>query len=101
MLAEEAPESAAPGRAVVLALRPEALRLGPADGAREANAMPVDVCETAYLGEVVQQRVGLHHDGASAEFRVFELRPTVVARDGRSEPAVLSIAPDDVVILVD
>jgi hypothetical protein len=30
---------------------------------------------------------------------VFELRPTVVARDGRAEPAVLTIAPADVVVL--
>ncbi|MBM4155144.1 MAG: ABC transporter ATP-binding protein [Lentisphaerae bacterium] len=94
---------AAEGASVTLALRPEALHLAPAaDGSSAPNALSGDVVETAYLGEVVQQQVRLRAAAGSPApppFRVFELRPTVVARDGRAEPAVLSIAPADVVVL--
>jgi iron(III) transport system ATP-binding protein len=97
---------AAVGAAVTLALRPEALRLAPLTGAAAptAGVLRGDVIETAYLGEVVQQQVRLRTmDGSAASgapvFRVFELRPTVVARDGRAEPVALSIAPADIVVL--
>ena len=95
---------AAGGATVTLALRPEALRLAPAGGPAAPNTLPGDVIETAYLGEVIQQQVRLRApagppDGSAPLFRVFELRPTVVARDGRAEPVVLSIAPADVVVL--
>ena len=95
---------AAEGADVTLALRPEALRLAPAGGPPAPNALHGDVLETAYLGEVVQQQVRLRPaDGVAAAgipvFRVFELRPTLVARDGRAAPVVLTIAPADVVVL--
>jgi iron(III) transport system ATP-binding protein len=95
---------AAAGADVTLALRPEALRLASPGGPAAAPTFRGEVVETAYLGEVVQQQVRLRAaDGVAAAaapvFRVFELRPTVVARDGRAEPAVLTIAPADVVVL--
>lgn len=96
---------AAAGAAVTLALRPEALHLAPAGGPALANSLQGAVLETAYLGEVVQQQVRLRPadgaaDPAAPVFRVFELRPTLVARDGRAEPVVLTIAPADVVVFI-
>ncbi|MBU4461296.1 MAG: ABC transporter ATP-binding protein [Verrucomicrobia bacterium] len=95
---------AAAGADVTLALRPEALRLAHGGAPAAAHVFRGEVLETAYLGEVVQQQVRLRsaNGGAGAAapvFRVFELRPTVVARDGQAEPALLAIAPADVVVL--
>ena len=93
----------APGAAVALSLRPENLRLGtPPPGA--ANVLRGRAHDTIYLGEVVQQAVRLAPAAGAAdglELRVFELRPTVLCRDGRTEEVAVWFDPADAVVLTE
>ncbi len=96
LIATDAPPEAVPGADVTLSLRPEALRLDPPP-AGAPNRLAGTLLETGYLGDVVRQAVRLA--GHAGDTQVFELRPTVTARDGRTVPVQLWIAPDDVVVL--
>ena len=90
---------AAAGAAVTLSIRPECLRLDPA-AVEAPNVLPAVATDTSYLGEVVQQTLRLEAPGAEpAWLKVFELRPTVVARDGAVVPVRVHAAPEDVVAL--
>lgn len=86
---------AAAGATVAISIRPEALHLGPAP-AGEANVWDGQVHDTVYLGELAQHSVRV---GGARDFKVFEISPRFVARDGRVEPATVWVREEDVVVL--
>jgi iron(III) transport system ATP-binding protein len=84
------------GDPVIVSLRPETLRLGepPADAPNQLHGV---VHDSVYLGEMAQHQVRIGGpDGPN--FKVFDLNPRIVARDGE-EPAAVWVDPDDVVVL--
>jgi len=90
----------APGDAVTLSVRPEAVRLGapPADA---PNRFEGTVHHTVYLGEVAQHQVTLRAAGGTGDalnLKACELNPRIAARN-RAEPATVWVAPEDVVAL--
>ncbi len=85
------------GSKVTLSVRPEAIRLGapPADA---ANVFDGVVHDTVYLGEVAQHTVTLGNP--PAHFKVFDMNPRVLARDGKLDSKVW-FAADHVVLLTE
>ena len=51
--------------------------------------------DTLYLGEMAQHQVDL----AGAVWKVFELHPKIVARDGEQSAVALWCRPENVVVL--
>ena len=93
---------AAPGDAVTISLRPEAVRLGapPADA---PNVFAAVVRESVYLGELAQHQVALTPaagaaEGAGPAIKVFELHPRFLA-GGRADLTRAGFDPRDVVLL--
>ncbi len=87
------PEGLAVGEAVQVSIRPEALRLLPAD-APAGDGFPVTLKHIDYLGEIADH-IGETADGKPLKF--FELNPRNCSSAG--ETVRLSVAPDDVVCL--
>ncbi|MGC4033148.1 MAG: ABC transporter ATP-binding protein [Tepidisphaeraceae bacterium] len=92
-------DGVAAGQKVTLSIRPETIKLNAAGPA--VNRFDATVHDTIYLGEVAQHVVSITVGGKKTELRAFELNPKVVARDGATEAAVVSVDPSDVVILKD
>ena len=92
-----APENLSVGDAVTLSIRPEAVMLNnpPADA---PNVFPGKVHNTIYLGEMAQHVVDLPGEGDGKGWKVFDLNPRIVARDGVEEAQVW-VDPVDVVVL--
>ena len=82
------------GTPLLVAVRPEALRLAP-DAAIPADqpALRGVVAETTYLGELAEH----HVDCAGTRVRVFELNPR--QRSRRGEPVALTADAEQVVVL--
>jgi iron(III) transport system ATP-binding protein len=95
------PDLPASGR-VVLSIRPETIRLGPAP-ADTPNAFRGWLHDTVYLGETAQhqlQAAAASDVGAEGpSLKVFELNPRTVARDNAREDIRFWVAPEDVVVL--
>ena len=89
----------ASGTKVTLSVRPEALRVN--STRQTVNRFDAVVHDTMYLGEVAQHVVSLKAGDGKRELRAFELNPKVVARDGATEQATVSVDPSDVVVLKD
>ena len=87
------------GQRVTLSLRPEALRVAPAP-TDAPNRFGGRIHHTVYQGEVAQHQVTLpgRNGGDGATLKVFELNPSIVARDV-AEPATVWIRPEHVVVL--
>ncbi len=87
------------GDVVTVSLRPEAVRLAPADDVT-VNRCAGRLHDTVYLGEVAQHRLTpMLQDGSTGpELTVFELNPRVVARTGVL-PVTFAVLPADVVVL--
>jgi len=101
-VAARAPEGAgpAPGTAVTLCIRPEAVRFGqPPAGV--AGGWAGRVHDTVYLGETAQHHVTLKGlEGQAIELKAFELNPSLIGRDdGQTAPVWFD--PADVSVLVD
>ena len=86
----------AAGEAVTVSLRPEALRLGtpPTDNPNRFDGV---VHDSVYLGEVAQHQVRIGPE-PGVNFKVFDLNPRIVAREGEA-PSPIWIDPADVVLL--
>lgn len=84
------------GDQVTLSLRPEVLRLGTAP-ANCPNRLDGQVHDSVYLGEVAQHQVRIG-PGAGINFKVFDLNPRLVAREGEA-PSPVWVDPVDVVVL--
>ncbi len=80
------------GDGITLSLRPEAWRFSPGASGNEMNTLPGRIVETTYLGEMAQHRVMT----AIGALKVYELNPRAMAGE---RDCVLSIAPEDVVVL--
>ena len=89
------------GQKVTLSVRPEALKINVGGGGDGVNRFDAVVHDTMYLGEVAQHAVSLNAGDGKRELRAFELNPKVVARDGATEQATVSVDPSDVVVLKD
>ena len=87
------PEGVAAGSAVQVSIRPEALRLLPAD-APEGEGFSVTLKHIDYLGEIADH-IGETADGRPVKF--FELNPRNCASAGAS--VRLAVSPEDVVCL--
>lgn len=87
------------GDRVVVSVRPETIRLGPASSHSASNTFSASIHDTIYLGEVAQHVVSLVGTGPVVELKAFELNPKHVARDGAVEQATIRIDPEDVVVL--
>lgn len=84
------------GMAVTVSLRPEALRLG-TPPSECPNRLEGLVHDSVYLGEVAQHQVRVG-PAPGTNFKVFDLNPRIVAREGEA-PSPVWIDPADVVIL--
>ena len=92
--------SAAPGAAVQLCIRPEALHFDEPPQ-QSPNLFEGQLRDTVYLGEIAQHRFCLTGtDGATVEFKACELNPRQIARDAPAA-ARAWIAPEDVVVLTE
>lgn len=98
ILAGYCPEPIQSGDRVVVSVRPETIRFGPAPNHSSSNAFTASVHDTIYLGEMAQHVVSLG-TGPSLELKAFELNPKRVARDGAVEQTTIRIDPEDVVVL--
>ncbi len=87
-------EPVAEGAPVTLSIRPEIIRLG-APPAGAANVFDAGVHDTVYLGEIAQQHVRI----GPAEWKAFEMNPTVVALDETVAKTKVWFAPEDAVVL--
>lgn len=82
------------GEPVTLSVRPEIIHLGepPAD---VENVFRGTVHDSIYLGEMAQHVVNLD----SQDWKVFDLHPKIIARDGRREEATIWFRAANVVVL--
>ena len=90
-------EALRPGESATLSIRPEHLRLDSVPP-HAPNGIAGAVCDTNYLGDVVLQK--FRPDAtALPELKIYELRPSVLARDGAQTRATAWVDPADVIVL--
>jgi len=88
------------GSSVTVAVRPEVIRICPTRPTADPINMVAGVVEdTSSLGEVTRQRVRVGPPDRPLLLDVYELRPTVQARDGRPVQVWLRVDPKDVIVV--
>lgn len=97
--AERAPQGMSTGDRVMLCLRPESLCLRLPPDAPDDNLLRGQFCESVYLGEVAQYRIGVPSadGGAPCVLTAVELNP-VAGRCREGEPASVWVPPEHVIV---
>jgi iron(III) transport system ATP-binding protein len=87
----------ASGARVKVSIRPEAVRIGPPPEG-STNVWTGQLHQTVYLGETAQHRVAIKAGGTEVTWKVFELNPRILARDGAKGVCVW-VDPEDVAVM--